>query len=525
MEIDLRETSRALADDQKQHDGQKAKIDTLNAAIAAAEQALELARESVLAATQGATAAQTEQRNVNRVSEEVTGRLRRMETELASLEHARNEAQARWTKAQAGLAEADTAATGQRARIQQLDTSLTETRTDRDVKRESLAQARLELAERRQKVEVLDRGLGEMEKRRQQLGELLAQRQIEIESWSDQTEGLEQESVTQRERAARLAETLQVAQAQVEEIRTELVGIEREISRLEADQTSRMRDQAETAHDQLSSHEIRLAEHRQRAQFLAEDAAREFAVEVGTIDWKHLLWHAEDEPEGLKTLDLEEEDEPENAGSPAEALAKADGSASGHAAPAKRRKKDKVRGELTEADRLALDATNWDEIKAEVEALRQRLGGMGAVNLVAIEEYAELKQRHDFLKTQSNDLTAAKTGAGFIWRLSTRSTRPRAASSLLVTFRRQDPERISPTPSRRLFGGGRGGARTDPVDARTSSKVANRNRRAAAGNEAEGYHPAFRRPEDAHRGGAPLCALHGEALALLPPRRTRRAPR
>jgi chromosome segregation protein len=33
---------------------------------------------------------------------------------------------------------------------------------------------------------------------------------------------------------------------------------------------------------------------------------------------------------------------------------------------------------------------------------------MGAVNLVAIEEYAELKQRHDFLRAQSSDLTAAK---------------------------------------------------------------------------------------------------------------------
>jgi chromosome segregation protein len=33
---------------------------------------------------------------------------------------------------------------------------------------------------------------------------------------------------------------------------------------------------------------------------------------------------------------------------------------------------------------------------------------MGAVNLVAIEEYAELKQRHDFLRPRVNDLTTAK---------------------------------------------------------------------------------------------------------------------
>jgi len=62
----------------------------------------------------------------------------------------------------------------------------------------------------------------------------------------------------------------------------------------------------------------------------------------------------------------------------------------------------------TEADLAALDQTNWDEIKAEVDALRSRISSMGAVNLVAIEEYAELKQRYEFLKTQSDDLTGAK---------------------------------------------------------------------------------------------------------------------
>ncbi len=48
-------------------------------------------------------------------------------------------------------------------------------------------------------------------------------------------------------------------------------------------------------------------------------------------------------------------------------------------------------------------------MKSEVDALRKRLSGMGAVNLVAIEEYAELKERHDFLKSQCDDLTNART--------------------------------------------------------------------------------------------------------------------
>ncbi|MDO8539070.1 MAG: chromosome segregation protein SMC [Opitutaceae bacterium] len=414
-EIDLRETSKALAEDQRIHDEQKAAIDALSARLAVAEQALEQRRNEVLAATQNLAAVQAEQRNAQRNAGDVANRVARMENELVSLEHARNEAHARWDKAQVGLAEADAAAHAQRDKIQRLETRITEIRTDRDVKRETLAQARLELAERRQKVEVIDRGLGEMERRRQQVSELLIQRQTEIETWAEQTAELEQQSAEQRSRAAQLAETLLVAQEQVEKIRLELVEVEREINGLESAQHA-VRDEADKAHDLLSAHEVKLAENRQRAQFLAEEVTREFQAAVATIDWKHQIWHAEDEPEGVKPLDLDEDEDEESEarGQKPEAspIPAADGAAQPAevaAAPTKRRRKKKEpRGEPTEQDLAALDATDWSAIKAEIDALRQRLNSMGAVNLVAIEEYAELKQRHDFLQNQVNDLTTAK---------------------------------------------------------------------------------------------------------------------
>jgi chromosome segregation protein len=409
-EIDLRETARALAEDQKAHDQQKAVIDGLNARLTEAEQALEQRRSDVLAATQNLAAVQAEQRNTRRQAEEVAGRLGRMENELVSLEQARNEAHVRWEKAQAGLATAERAAGGQRDRIHNLETRIGEVRAERDVKRETLAQARLELAERRQKVEVIDRGLGEMERRRQQLAELLVQRQTEIETWTEQTEQLQRDSGEQRARAAQLAETLVVAQEQVEKLRVELVNVEREISGLESAQHA-VRDEADRAHDQLSVHEVKLAENRQRAQFLAEEVTREFQIEVGSVTWRHQLWHAEDEPEGLKPLDLDEDEDEEQGGGtqPPEAAPLDGGAAPAAEAPARRRRKKKeARGEPTEEDLKALEATDWTAIKAEIDALRQRLNSMGAVNLVAIEEYAELKQRHDFLQNQVNDLTTAK---------------------------------------------------------------------------------------------------------------------
>jgi len=407
-EIDLRETAKALADEQRLHDEQKLTIDALNARLAEAEQLLEQRRTEILAITQTVAAVQAEQRNAQRNSEEIIAKLRRMENELTGLEQARNEAHARWEKAQLGLTTAEADGVAQRERIAHDEKRIVELRTDRDVKRDSLAQARLELAERRQKVEVLDRGLGEMARRSQQLGELLIQRQQEIESWTDQVSELTGESDGQRARSVQLGETLVVAQEQVEKIRVELVEVEREINGLEAAQHS-LRSDSEAAQSALAKHDIKLAGDRQRAQFIAEEVTREFQANIAQLDWRHFYWHADGEPEGMKLLDLDEEDEGEEAVPPApapEATMAAEGEVS---EPTKRRRKPKgPKPEPTPEDLAGLENINWDETKSEIDMLRTRLNGLGAVNLVAIEEYAELKQRHDFLRTQTDDLTNAK---------------------------------------------------------------------------------------------------------------------
>jgi len=428
-EIDLRETARALAEDQRQHDDQKAVIETVSARLAEAEQTLEQKRAEVLTASQTLAAVQAEERNANRNVEDVGNRLRRMENELTSLEAARNEAHARFERAQAGLTTAETESTAKREGIQHLEVRIVEVRTERDVKRDTLAQARLELAERRQKVEVLDRGIADMQRRRNQLAEILVQRQQEIEVWTEQVSELEQDSARQRARGAQIAETLVVAQQQVEQIRAELVGVEREIGLVESTQHG-LRVDAEAAQTELNRCEVKLAESSSRAQFLAEDVTREFSSDIATLDWKKLLWHADDEPPDIKTLDLDDDEESEtttqsapaaevagpesSAGEPegsvldASAPAEPAGAAPAPAKTRGRKARPKIKGDPTEADLAALEQTDWTQIKTEVDALRQRLNAMGAVNLVAIEEYAELKQRYDFLKAQSDDLTNSK---------------------------------------------------------------------------------------------------------------------
>jgi chromosome segregation protein len=65
--------------------------------------------------------------------------------------------------------------------------------------------------------------------------------------------------------------------------------------------------------------------------------------------------------------------------------------------------------ELEDINEIPQDTTlGIDTFKAEIEKLKEKLDSYGTVNLVAIEEYDELKKRYDFLIQQQSDLTSAK---------------------------------------------------------------------------------------------------------------------
>jgi len=70
---------------------------------------------------------------------------------------------------------------------------------------------------------------------------------------------------------------------------------------------------------------------------------------------------------------------------------------------------------MSSAYKVDLDLENWEEkeldhqgLSGEINELKSKLDSCGTVNLVAIEEYDELKQRYDFLIQQQADLTEAK---------------------------------------------------------------------------------------------------------------------
>ncbi len=54
------------------------------------------------------------------------------------------------------------------------------------------------------------------------------------------------------------------------------------------------------------------------------------------------------------------------------------------------------------------EEVDWEFVEGAVSELRQRLDGMGPVNLDAIQEFEELEERHNFLQKEMDDLSQAR---------------------------------------------------------------------------------------------------------------------
>lgn len=93
---------------------------------------------------------------------------------------------------------------------------------------------------------------------------------------------------------------------------------------------------------------------------------------------------------------------------------------------------------------------NVEELNVQIETLRKRCDGYGAVNLVAIEEYEELKTRFEFLTKQQSDLLTARESLMQTITKINRETK----DMFMETFTKVSEEfRIH---FRMLFGGGEG---------------------------------------------------------------------
>ena len=255
-------------------------------------------------------------------------------------------------------------------------------RESKDVRYSTLSETRLELASKKSRLENLERGLGAIKEQQQQARTAIERRTIESNSILEQIENFDRETAAEKQRAAALAERLEAATEEIEQFRVKVAEAETNLSEFEKSATA-LREEHMRAGIAKNEIDVRAARLRSKLDFVSEKILNDYETPISAVDWKRELWNADEQFE--TKIKLEELEDGE--------------------VPAKTKEK---RGEPTEQDFAEMDNADFSAVEAEVRELRERIAAMGAVNLVAIEEYAELKERYDFLKAQTDDLWASK---------------------------------------------------------------------------------------------------------------------
>ncbi|MCC5808255.1 MAG: chromosome segregation protein SMC [Opitutales bacterium] len=352
------------------------------AKIEAAEKRIEEQRRKVMEIAEEVSNLEAQVKGAERNAEQNARSTETKAAELAKLETSKKESTERLEKAQTELAAAVDDLERQKGAITAAEETCEQLRTKREELRERFNEIRLEMAEKNQRLQMLDRTLAEIDAQAKQAAAQIDRRRQEQDHLREQIEGLAGEEKEQKARAEEIGKTLEGVMAALEKDRAALAEVEKSIRVIE-EGTSEKRATADRLAKESNQVEIKLAREQSQRQFITDEIQREYELDVKTVDWRREIFLAGDPlPERIRVSieDDEGDDEPVV----------------------------EERTEPTEEERVAVTEPDWSEVQAEVKALRARLSGMGPVNVMAIGEYRDLRERHEFLKTQSDDLWKAK---------------------------------------------------------------------------------------------------------------------
>ena len=324
-----------------------------------------------------------EEKNQNQKIEHNARNRTQAEDEIARLDAKHGDSVAELDAAKEELAAAEQNLQDERQGGTDLEAAIVRARELRDQKREALSDVRLELAEKKQRLESADRALGEVQRETANLQHRILRRNQEIDTINEQIAQLKQSGAQERSKSEELAKTLAVATDELEKDRLQLKEIDALVNEID-DGLSGRRGESRSLDQELTKLEIRLAEERSQLGFIQSTAQDDYQVDLSQVDWKAELWEGNVEFE--KRVNLDDLDDPDQI-----------------AAQPKQERRDPTEEELAE-----MDTTDWSSIEEEVTELKGRISNMGPVNLDAISEYTDLKERHDFLKSQSEDLWNSK---------------------------------------------------------------------------------------------------------------------
>ena len=335
---------------------------------------------------QEVSAISADERSAERALENNANAISRQENQLAEFEEARDSAVAKMDAARKLLEENEAKTASAKESIAAKDAQIAELRIEVDARREAVNEVRFDLAQKKQQLEMIEREVAEIRNQLAELQSRIDTREREKENALAQIDAFAEQAENAKARSEQLAGTLEEAASAIAALRTELQETETKIEELDSSMNGD-RNTLRENETNLGAIEVKLAEETSQCKFISEKISGEYQLDVATVDWKMQLWRADEEFETKVRFDELEDEESENDVRP---------------------KARRERGEPSEDDFAAMENTDWQPLRREVAQLRERLLSMGAVNHTAIEEYAELRERYAFLKTQADDLWSSK---------------------------------------------------------------------------------------------------------------------
>jgi chromosome segregation protein len=374
--------------------GRKSLISDLAAEVAQLETELATAREQreqFSTATQSATAELQQARAAHQaahvsqsnaaaqqllLSHELRAaedKLQRVQTERTTLEQQIGTADSRVSNLEQELATLSATIQEQQTQRATASDAAEKARMQEEETSAALQELRLNVATERQRHENLLNQRQPMAAREAELAELIDARRVDIANYERR---LEQQSIeSEHAEAALQQQTIQLASAEenVAAIAQERATRVAAVNTLDAELRA-VRTSLNELHDRRGKEQVRQTQLTLRIENLLEHATRRYQLDLREFQPDYFGFQ--------KTLKVQLKRR-----------------TSGDAAPVT----DEAAASAEPAPEV--DAEQLDAIIAD---LTRQLDNMGPVNLDAVQEYDELEERHRFLETQNNDLTASR---------------------------------------------------------------------------------------------------------------------
>ncbi len=382
-ESEIRKLQKEIQSDRKVLGATRKQLAEFEKLQLVAEVSIEEQRQRLTELTSAVSGLMSETNSHQKKLEQNAESFRKRTEELKQLETQNHTSIQAMKAAEQELFVAESCLTDERQQVETLEASIAEAREVRDQKKEAHSEARFKLSEKKQHLESVDRAISEFQREEASLRKRIAQRQQEIDTFNEQIRELETNRSSELEKSGQLLKTLEISNEQLSKDQAQLEQSDSEIALLDKS-VSEKRSDCRSFEQQLTSREVRLAETRAQASFLSSSTEENYQVQLEQVDWRVELWKGNSATEQSANL---------------EAVIGMDASAGSI---------EQEDREPTQEELATIDPVEWSVVESEVSELKQRIVTMGPVNIDAIGEYTDLRERHEFLKTQSDDLWNAK---------------------------------------------------------------------------------------------------------------------